>query len=68
MAVRITIGKNNCLNDTALYINKTLPEITNNLGKGFVVNDYEAMSKEVERLKRVLKDLDDMVDELKNLQ
>ena len=68
MSRGIKIGKQNCINDTAVYLNMTLPNINEQLAKSFAIDDYEAMQKEVERLKRVTSDLEDMVNELQSLK
>jgi hypothetical protein len=62
--VRIKIGQENCLNDVPVYTEKTLPEITALIDKHFKNGNWGEMVKAVERLKRVVKDLDDMSHEL----
>lgn len=65
---RITIGKKNCINNTILFIDRTLPQITNKLANAFSNQDYEAMRFLMNRLTAIVKDLDDMVHELDNIK
>lgn len=68
MAKGITIGKANCLNDTEVHLEKTLPNIIEKLSIAFDNKDYEAMRRTMHRFKLVFDDLEDMVNELKNLK
>ena len=68
MAKGITIGKKNCLNDLPLLIDNSLPNITEKLSKAFDEKDYEGMQRIMHRLKLVFDDMEDMVNELKNLK
>jgi len=61
---RIEVGKENCMNDIPIYLGRTLPEIKDKLNHAFYEKDYKAMAEQIERLKRVTKDFDDMIHEL----
>lgn len=65
---RIIIGKNNCVNDTILHLDRNIPDITKKLQNLFADQNYEAMKKQLERLRMIYNDLDDMVDELNELK
>ena len=65
---RITIGKVNCINDTIIHLDRNIPDITKKLQNCFADQDYNGMVKQLERLKGITNDLDDMVDELKTLK
>ena len=64
--MNITIGKENCINDTIILIDTSLDDIRTKLQNTFANQDYDNMIVQIERLKLCTKDLDDMVHELKH--
>jgi len=60
----IRVGKENCLNDVPILIEKSLPEITNLINEHFNNGNWSEMVNVVERLKMVTKDLENMAKEL----
>lgn len=61
---RIAIGKDNCKNDLPILINERLPEIQKALSSTLNEGNWESMKSVIERLQRVLHDLDDMAHEM----